>query len=360
MYAGMTANRAAGATDRAASHNRRVDFRSDTVTQPTEAMREAMARAEVGDDVYGEDPAVIALEAKVAGLMGKEAALYVSSGTQSNLLGVLAHCQRGEEYLIGDVYHVYKSEALGTSVLGGVASYPMKTDANGGLDPDQVLAGIKPDDPHSPMTRLLCLENTVSGRVQSPDRIHALAAAAHGAGLKVHLDGARLMNASVKLGKPAAELVRSIDTVSLCLSKGLGAPVGSVLSGPADFIKRARRMRKMVGGGMRQAGMIAAAGLHALEHHVERLADDHANAQRLAEGLAAFERLTVDLDAVQTNMLFLQPHPDDFDALRAHLAERGIVLAGQKPRIRVVTHLDVTAEDVERVIEAVGGFYKGR
>ena len=353
MYAGMTEGRAAG-------RNRRIDLRSDTVTQPTEAMREAMSRAELGDDVYGEDPTVTALEAKVAALMGKEAAVYVSSGTQSNLLGVLSHCQRGEEYLIGDVYHVFKSEALGTSVLGGVASYPMKTDGNGGLDPAQVAAAIKPDDPHSPVTRLLCLENTVSGRVQALERIEALAATAHAAGLKVHLDGARLMNASVKLGKPAAELVRSIDTVSLCLSKGLGAPVGSVLSGPADVIKRARRLRKMVGGGMRQAGVIAAAGLHALEHHVERLADDHANARRLAEGLAAFPRLTVDLDAVQTNMLFIQPHPDDFDALRAHLAEQGIVLAGQKPRIRVVTHLDVTAEDVERVIEAVGGFYKGR
>lgn len=358
MYAGMTATRAAN--DRNPASNRRIDLRSDTVTQPTAAMREAMARAELGDDVYGEDPTVTALEARVAALLGKEAALYVTSGTQSNLLGVLSHCGRGEEYLIGDTYHVFKSEALGTSVLGGVASYPMKTDATGGLDPAQVTAGIKPDDPHSPMTRLLCLENTVSGRVQAPERIAALAATAHAAGLKVHLDGARLMNAAVKLGRPAAELVKSIDTVSLCLSKGLGAPVGSVLTGPADFIRRARRLRKMVGGGMRQAGVIAAAGLHAVEHHVERLAEDHANARRLAEGLAAFPRITVDLEAVETNMLFVQPHADDFDALRAYLAERGIVLAAQKPRIRVVTHLDVTAEDVDRVVETVAGFYKGR
>lgn len=357
MYAGMTADRAAST---ASGGNRRIDLRSDTVTQPTEAMREAMARAEVGDDVYGEDYTVRALEEKVAGLMGKEAAVYVSSGTQSNLLGVLSHCQRGEEYLIGDVYHVFKSEALGTSVLGGVACYPMKTDAGGGLDPAQVKAGIKPDDPHSPITRLLCLENTVSGRVQEQDRIEALAETAHAAGLAVHMDGARLMNAVVKTGRPAADLVRSIDTVSLCLSKGLGAPVGSVLSGPKDFIKRARRMRKMLGGGMRQAGVIAAAGLHALDHHVERLAEDHANARRLAEGLAAIPGLTVDLDAVDTNMLFIQPKPDDIDPLRAHLAERGIVLSGQRPKIRVVTHLDVTEQDVDRVLEAVGEFYRGR
>lgn len=358
MYAGMTANRPAN--DRNAASNRRIDLRSDTVTQPTAAMRVAMAEAELGDDVYGEDPTILALEAKVAALMGKEAAVYVSSGTQSNLLGVLSHCQRGEEYLIGDTYHVYKSEALGTSVLGGVASYPLKTDGSGGLDPAQVHAGVKPDDPHSPITRLLCLENTVSGRVQAPERIAALAAAAREHGLKVHLDGARLMNACIRLGKPAKELAAPFDSVSLCLSKGLGAPVGSVLSGPADFIKRARRLRKMVGGGMRQAGVIAAAGLHALEHHVGRLAEDHANARRLAEGLAAFERITVDLDAVETNMLFVQPHAEDFDALRTHMAARGIVLAGQKPRIRVVTHLDVTAEDVDRVLEAVAEFYKGR
>ncbi|NQW11551.1 MAG: low-specificity L-threonine aldolase [Alphaproteobacteria bacterium] len=353
MYAGMTK------ADNAAS-NRVVDLRSDTVTQPTPAMREAMARAEVGDDVFGEDPTIRALEEKVADLLGKEAGLYVTSGTQSNLLGVLSHCQRGEEYLIGDSYHVYRSEALGTSVLGGVASFPLKTDAGGGIDPGAVKAAIKPDDPHCPITKLLCLENTVSGRVQPQERIETLTATAHANGLSVHLDGARLMNAAVKQGTAPAALVASVDTVSLCLSKGLGAPVGSVLTGPKDFIARARRLRKMLGGGMRQAGVIAAAGLHALDHHVDRLAEDHANARRLAEGLAAFPRLAVDVDAVDTNMLFITPHPDDADPLRAHLAKHGVVIAGQRPKIRIVTHLDVTESDVDRVIAAVGAFYGGR
>lgn len=351
MYAGMA---------RAATRdsNRSIDLRSDTVTQPTPAMREAMARAEVGDDVFGEDPTIAALEEKVAGLLGKEAGLYVSSGTQSNLLGVLSHCQRGEEYLIGDSYHVYRSEALGTSVLGGVASFPLTTDDTGGFAPEAVEAAIKPDDPHCPITKLLCLENTVSGRVQPQDRIESLAATAHANGLSVHMDGARLMNASIKQGIAPAELVASIDTVSLCLSKGLGAPVGSVLTGPKDFVARARRLRKMLGGGMRQAGVIAAAGLHALNHHVDRLAEDHTNARRLAEGLAAFPRLGVDVDAVDTNMLFIAPHPEDSGPLRAHLAEHGIVIAGERPKIRIVTHLDVTEGDVDRVIEAVAAFYQ--
>lgn len=351
MYAGMTQ------ADAAAS-NRVVDLRSDTVTQPTPAMREAMAKAEVGDDVFGEDPTITALEERVASLLGKAAGLYVTSGTQSNLLGVLSHCQRGEEYLIGDSYHVYRSEALGTSVLGGVASFPLKTDAGGGIDPEEVEAAIKPDDPHCPITRLLCLENTVSGRIQPQERIEALAATAHANGLSVHLDGARLMNASVKQGIAPAVLVASIDTVSLCLSKGLGAPVGSVLTGPKDFIARARRLRKMLGGGMRQAGVIAAAGLYVLDHHVDRLAEDHANARRLAEGLAAFSRLDVDVDAVDTNMLFIEPHPDDVDPLCLHLAEYGVVVAGQRPKIRIVMHLDVTESDVDRVIDAVGAFYR--
>jgi len=340
--------------------NRTVDLRSDTVTQPTPAMREAMAKAEVGDDVYGEDPSILALEAKVAALMGKEAAVYVSSGTQSNLLGVLAHCQRGEEYLIGDCYHVYQYEALGTSVLGGVASYPIRTDAAGGLDPDDVVAAIKPDDSHKPITRLLSLENTVSGRIQDQARIEALADVAHANGLQVHIDGARLMNAAVAQGRRPADMVAKIDTVSLCLSKGLGAPVGSVLSGPKDHIARARRLRKMLGGGMRQAGVIAAAGLHALEHHVDRLAEDHANARRLAEGLAEIGPIEIDMDAVNSNMVFAGVPAADQDALRAHLAERGIILGKGRPAIRMVTHLDVTAEDIDRIVEEIRGFYAAR
>jgi threonine aldolase len=352
MYDGMTRT-ATGS----ASTNRTIDLRSDTVTQPTAAMREAMARAEVGDDVYGEDPTITALETKVAAMLGKEAAVYVTSGTQSNLLGVLAHCQRGDEYLIGDVYHVYQYEALGTSVLGGVAAYPLRTDASHGLDPEQVVAGIKPDDAHKPITKLLCLENTVNGRVQDQTRIEALADTAHANGLAVHMDGARLMNASVKQSRSPKDLVAKIDTVSICLSKGLGAPVGSVLSGPADHIKTARRLRKMLGGGMRQAGVIAAAGLHALENHVERMAEDHANARRLAEGLAGIEGLSVDLDAVQTNMVFVGADLEKADALRAFLAERGIVIGRSRPAIRMVTHLDVTEEDVDRVVASVTEFY---
>jgi len=341
--------------------NRLLDLRSDTVTQPTPAMREAMARADVGDDVFGEDPSVIALEAKVAGIMGKEAALYVSSGTQSNLLGVLAHCQRGEEYLIGDCYHVFQYEAMGTSVLGGVAAYPLRTDARGGLDPHQVVEAIKPDDPHKPITKLLSLENTVSGRVQDQARIDALADAAHDHGLMVHIDGARLMNAAVKQGLKPREMVARIDTVSLCLSKGLGAPVGSVLSGPAEYIRRARRLRKMLGGGMRQAGVLAAAGLHALEHHVDRMAEDHANARALAEGLAAIGRIGVDVDDIDTNMLFIEPAAEDVEPLRAHLKEAGIMLGSPRSaKIRVVTHLDITADDVDRIVEAVKGYYDGR
>lgn len=349
------------AAHREVAANRVLDLRSDTVTQPTAAMREVMARADVGDDVYGEDPSILALEAKVAGLMGKEAALFVSSGTQSNLLGVLAHCQRGDEYLIGDCYHVFQYEAMGTSVLGGVAAYPLPTDARGGLEPEQVVEAIKPDDSHKPITRLLSLENTVSGRVQDQARIEALADTAHAQGLKVHIDGARLMNAAVKQGLPVRDMVAKIDTVSLCLSKGLGAPVGSVLSGPKDEIGRARRMRKMLGGGMRQAGVLAAAGLHALEHHVERMAEDHANAKRLADGLAAVGPVAVNVDDIDTNMMFIAPPAEDVEPLRAHLAERGIKLGGPRHgKIRVVTHLDISAEDVDRIVEAVRGFYASR
>ena len=353
MYEGM--KRADGAVS-----NRMIDLRSDTVTQPTPAMRDAMLRADVGDDVYGEDPTILALEAKVAGLLGKEAAVFVSSGTQSNLLGVLSHCERGDEYLIGDCYHVFQYEAMGTSVLGSVAAYPLKTDAAGGLDPDQVVSGIKPDDAHKPITKLLSLENTVSGRVQDQDRIDALSDVAHANGLKVHMDGARLMNAAVSQGRSAEDLVAKIDTVSICLSKGLGAPVGSVLAGPSDNIRKARRMRKMLGGGMRQAGVIAAAGLHALDHHVDRMAEDHANARVLAEGLAEIGPIQVDLDAVNTNMVFAGVPAADQKALQAYLGERGIIIGNGRPAIRMVTHLDVTADDMTRVVEEIASFYASR
>ena len=348
----------AGMTDvEASTSNRIVDFRSDTVTRPGEAMRRAMAEADVGDDVYGEDATVTALEETVATLLGKEAGLFVASGTQSNLLALLAHCQRGEEYIAGETYHSYAEEGGGASVLGGIAVHPLAIDARGAITAEQVESAIKPDDFHYPITKLVCLENTVSGHVQSIENQQAIADVARRHGLSVHLDGARLMNATVALGQTPAAVGACADSVSLCLSKGLGAPVGSVLSGPKDFIARARRSRKMLGGGMRQAGILAAAGLYALDHHINRLAEDHANAKRLAEGLAACKGL--DVDAPETNMVFIAPAEKDLEPLRAHLAARGIIIAAQRPKTRLVTHLDITGEDIERTIDAFGGFYKG-
>ena len=349
-YAGMTAVEATAS-------NRVVDLRSDTVTRPGEAMRRAMAEAEVGDDVYGEDATVTALEEKVASLLGKEAGLFVASGTQSNLLAILAHCQRGEEYIAGETYHSFAEEGGGASVLGGVAAHPLAIDARGAITPAQVESRIKPDDFHYPITRLVCLENTVSGHVQPIADQEAVAAVARQHGLSVHLDGARLMNAAVALGQEPAAVAACADSVSLCLSKGLGAPVGSVLSGTKDFIARARRSRKMLGGGMRQAGVLAAAGLYALDNHIDRLAEDHANAKRLAEGLAALPGLEV--ETPESNMVFIAPHADDLEPLRTHLAGRGIIIAAYLPTTRLVTHLDITAEDIERTIEAFGDFYRG-
>ena len=343
-----------GATQRSSS-NRVIDLRSDTVTRPSPAMRAAMAAAEVGDDVYGEDPTVNALEVKVAALLGKEAALFVPSGSQSNLIALLTHCQRGEEYLVGASYHSFAAEAGGAAVLGGIAPFPLAVDAKGAITPAQVKAAIKPDDPHYPITRLLCLENTVSGQVQPLEAQQALAKLAHAEGLVVHLDGARLMNAAVALGVPPRALTAPMDSVSLCLSKGLGAPVGSVLSGTKSFIARARRHRKLVGGAMRQVGILAAAGLYALEHNVERLAEDHRNAAALAAGLTGLPGLTTQPAA--SNMVFIEPAEGRHEPLVAHLAERGIIVGAQKPRMRLVTHLDVTADDIDRVVEAFKNFF---
>jgi threonine aldolase len=348
----------AGMTDvEASASNRIIDLRSDTVTRPDEGMRRAMAEAEVGDDVYGEDATVTALEERVAAMLGKEAGLFLASGTQSNLTGILSHCQRGEEYIAGESYHVFAHEAGGASVLGGVVAHPLAVDGRGAITPDQVESRIKPDDPHCPITRLVSLENTFSGHVQPIADQEAIAAVARRHGLSVHLDGARLMNAAVALGQPPAAVGACADSISLCLSKGLGAPVGSVLSGTADFIARARRIRKMLGGGMRQAGVLAACGLYTLDNNIDRLAEDHANARRLAEGLAAYKSL--DIDAPETNMVFIAPVEKDLEALRAHLAASGIIISAQRPHTRLVTHLDITAEDIERTIEAFGEFYKG-
>ena len=336
--------------------NRVIDLRSDTVTRPSPGMRQAMAEADVGDDVYGEDPTIIELERRVADLFGKEAALLLPSGTQSNLAALLSHCGRGEEFIVGDCYHSFAYEAGGASALGGIVACPLATDENGGLDPEAVAAAIKPDDSHFPVTKLLSLENTVSGQVQSPALVSELCAIARRNGLRLHLDGARVWNAATALGLSLAEVTAEFDSVSACLSKGLGAPAGSVLSGSRDFIAKARRARKMLGGGMRQAGLLAACGLYALDHVLPILKTDHEKARRLAAGLQGLERLgVVDGD---TNMIFLKPRPDEARSLVDHVAERGVLIGSPGPSIRVVLHQDVLAEDIEPVAEAIRGFYQ--
>ena len=332
-----------------------IDLRSDTVTRPTAGMREAMARADVGDDVFGDDPTVIALQSRAADMFGKEAALLLPTGTQSNLCAVMAHCGRGEEVITGSEYHLFAAEAGGAAVLGSVMPCPLPTAGDSSLDPAAIAAAIKPDDPHHPVSRLLSLENTVSGKVIGLNRLGACADAARKHGLGVHLDGARIMNAAVALGVTPAQAAAFADTVSVCLSKGLGAPAGTVLCGPKDLIAKAHRIRKMLGGAMRQSGVIAAGGLYALEHHVDRLIEDHRRARELAQRLSGLERLHVGQGLVQTNMLFLDVEPDDITQLRDALGKAGILIAASpgNPRIRVVTHIDITDEDIDTVVQAV-------
>jgi threonine aldolase len=322
-----------------------IDLRSDTVTQPTPGMREAMLRAELGDDVYGEDPTVNRLEAQLAGQLGFAAGLFVPTGTMSNLLGLMAHCERGDEYIVGQLAHTYKYEGGGAAVLGSIQPQPVEMEADGSLDLARVESFIKPVDPHFARTRLLALENTMQGKVLPMAYLAAAREFTRRHGLALHLDGARLFNAAVKLGVEAQAITRHFDSASVCLSKGLGAPVGSVLCGSEALIGKARRWRKVVGGGMRQAGVLAAAGLYALEHQVERLAEDHANAQRLGKRLA---ELGYSVEPVQTNMVYLQVGARA-EALKAAAAEQGIKLSAS-PRMRLVTHLDVSAADIERVL----------
>lgn len=332
-----------------------VDLRSDTVTRPSAGMYQAILDAAVGDDVYGEDETVNRLEATAAQMLGKEAGLFLSSATQANLAAMLAHNARGEEILLGDQYHVYVAEAGGTSALGGIVLHPLATDDSGGLSLPQVLDAIKDDDPHKPITRTLALENTVSGQVQDPAHHRELAEAVRARGLKVHLDGARLMNAAVALEMDVADVVAPFDSVMMCLSKGLGAPVGAVLCGPAAFIKTARRLRKQLGGGMRQAGVLAACGLYALEHNIARLADDHDSARQLAEGIAGIAELPV---RHHTNMVFIEPEAKDIEPLRQHLEAQQILIGEQKPPIRLVTHLDVDSSAIDRAITAIHSYYR--
>ncbi|MDP6635058.1 MAG: low-specificity L-threonine aldolase [Phycisphaerae bacterium] len=338
-----------------------IDLRSDTVTKPTDAMREAMARAEVGDDVYGEDPTINRLEALAAEMLGKEAAVFAPSGTQSNLIGVLAHCQRGDEYIVGQHAHTYKYEGGGAAVLGSIQPQPIDLEPDGSLDLDKVARAVKPDDFHFARTRLLCLENTHRGMALPMDYLARAEAFARDCGLSIHLDGARVFNAAVKLGVPVSDIARHFDSVSICLSKGLGAPVGSLLCASQSLVKEARRWRKVLGGGMRQAGVLAAAGIIALEQHVERLAEDHANAARLAGGLSDIDGISVDRAAVQTNMVFASMSGEIVDRLVEFLAGRGILILGGKmlggPTIRIVTHLDVTSEDIDILAAAIREFF---
>jgi threonine aldolase len=334
-----------------------VDLRSDTLTLPTPEMREAMARAEVGDDVWEEDPTVKRLEALAAERMGKEAGLLVTSGTQGNLVSVLAQTRPGQEVVLDLDAHIFNYEVAGTSLIGGVQMRPVKT-TRGFLTADQVREALRPANIHVPPTGLVCIENTHNrhgGTCCTPEEIAAVAEVAHGAGVPVHLDGARLFNAVVALKRPAREFAGHADSVTFCLSKGLGAPVGSVICGRADFIARARRIRKMLGGGMRQAGIIAAAGIVALERMVDRLAEDHANARTLAEGLATLPGLSVDLALVQTNIvIFRVAGPGGAAALVEGCLARKVKLHAIGPQaVRCVTHKDVDADDIQRALQAL-------
>jgi threonine aldolase len=336
---------------RANSHNW-IDVRSDTVTRPSAGMRAAMAAAEVGDDVYGEDPTVNRLQAQVAERFGFEAGLFFASGTQSNLAGLMSHCGRGDEYLVGQEAHTYRYEQGGAAVLGSIQPQPLENEPDGGISLQRIADAIKSDDVHFARTRLLALENTIGGRVLPRAYQREVTDFAHSRGLATHLDGARIFNVIVKLGISEPEAVAGFDSVSVCLSKGLGAPAGSLLLGSRGFIAQARRWRKALGGGMRQAGVLAAAGLYALEHHVRRLARDHANAAAMAEGLQA---AGFDTQPPQTNIVYVQIPAGRVDELEEHLAKRGI-LAVVAPRTRLVTHLDLPSEKVETVVAAFKEF----
>jgi threonine aldolase len=336
-----------------------VDLRSDTVTRPTPAMREAMHRAELGDDVFGDDPSVNALQAQIATLLGKEAALFMPSGTQSNLAAIMSHCGRGDEYIVGQGAHCYRYEAGGAAVLGSVQPQPLPHQPDGSLALPDIEAAIKPDDEHFARSRLLALENTLGGKVMPIPYLAEATALARGRGLGTHLDGARLFNAAVALGGDARANAKAIadrfDSVSVCFSKGLGAPVGSALVGSKELIARAHRWRKMLGGGMRQAGALAAAASYALQHHIDRLADDHALAACLAEGISGIDGL--DVVRPQTNIVFATARSGRGPALLAHLHSQGVLATGLTG-LRFVTHLDVDRAGIERAIAAVRGFFK--
>ena len=333
-----------------------IDLRSDTVTKPTPAMRQAMARAEVGDDVFGEDPTVRELEETGAAMVGKEAALFVASGTMGNQVSVMTHAARGEEIIVETEAHLYYYEAGALAVLAGVQVWPIASE-RGYLAPERIAAGIRGDNIHFPRTALLCLENTHNrhgGALLTVEQMAAMAAAAHTHGVPVHLDGARLFNAAAALGVSAASLAGSVDSVMFCLSKGLCAPVGSLLAGSKEFVARARRHRKQLGGGMRQAGILAAAGLIGLREMAPRLAEDHANARRLVEGLASIRGLAVDPSAVRTNIVVFSVAPLGLtsEEFLARLASRGVLGVSFGPEtVRFVTHHDVETRQIDEALK---------
>lgn len=326
-----------------------IDLRSDTVTQPSAEMRTAMAQADVGDDVYGDDPTVNALQAEAVRLSGKEAALFLPTGTQANLVALLSHCQRGEEYIVGQQAHNYKYEAGGAAVLGSIQPQPIEANPDGTLPLDKVAAAIKPDDIHFAKTRLLSLENTISGRVLPLEYLQQAWQFTREHKLALHIDGARIFNAAVALNVPLKTLAQYCDTFTICLSKGLGAPVGSLLCGSEEFIQRANRWRKMTGGGMRQAGILAAAGLYALEHNVERLKEDHDNAKWLEQQL---HDIGVDIaePGAQTNVLYLRQSPELAAKLGPWMRERGVLISAG-PLTRILTHLNVSRQDLQKVVD---------
>lgn len=339
----------------------RVDLRSDTVTQPTAAMREAMMAAPLGDDVFGDDPTVNVLQRRIADLTGKEAALFMPSGTQSNLCGILAHCGRGDEYIVGQQAHAYRYEGGGAAAFGGVQPQPLTQDERGCMKLADIASAIKPDDPHFARTRLLCLENTWGGQVMSDAYVRSATRLARERGLATHLDGARVFNAAVASAAPGQsamarlrEICDDFDSISVCFSKGLGAPMGSALCGSRDLIESARRLRKMAGGGLRQAGLMAACAVYALDHHIDRLAEDHDNAHRLAEGLEDIDGLTV--RSAETNMVFVDVADGLGPALIGFLEANGVLATGMTG-LRFVTHMQIDAAGVDRAIETVRRFF---
>ena len=336
-----------------------IDLRSDTVTKPSAAMREAMARAEVGDDVFGDDPTVNHLQEVAADVMGKEAAIFVPSGTMGNLSALLAHCGRGQEALIGDESHIYHYEAGGASALGGIPYHPLPTNVHGEIPLDLLANAMRPAyDAHAAMTGVICLENThnrCGGVVLSLEYMAQVKAFADERGIPVHLDGARVFNAAVALGVDVREIAKHVTSIQFCLSKGLGAPIGSVVAGSRDFIKRVHRWRKMLGGGMRQVGVIAAAGLIALTESPQRLHEDHANAQMMAQQLAAIPQIELDLASVQTNIIVfgLRDTTMTIPDFIAKLKEQGVLVVPFKDRIRAVTHCDVSREQCQTAIDVI-------